>query len=98
MRMDGQATQMKTWHHSDGSHRKGMKLAFLMRANHYHVFFAPSNALKSYFLSFASENRHIIPLKHALQHIIVLKYSHRANFLPFFLGHSNFSPYLCRCN
>ena len=37
----------------------------------------------------------ISPLKHALQHIIVLKYWHRANFFPFFLCRFVFSSYLC---
>ena len=36
-----------------------------------------------------------IPPKHALQHIIVLKYWHRANFLPFFLCRLVFSSYFC---
>ncbi len=39
--------------------KRGEKTAFRMRANHYHVSFAPSNVLKSYFLSFVSENRRI---------------------------------------
>nr|DAG19773.1 MAG TPA: hypothetical protein [Caudoviricetes sp.] len=37
-----------------------------------------------------------IPLKHAIEHIIVLKYWHRANFLAFFLCRLVFSSYLCQ--
>lgn len=63
MRTDGQVIQMIVQGHlvmmTYGFLRKDTKTTFRTCANHYHVSSAPSNVLKSYFLSFVSENRRI---------------------------------------